>query len=212
VNFFKPSFNPCKYFNPKFQRMAAELGEHATFLQVDCEHYRMRKWARVEENVTQFPTFKFFQFGSELLQTIGTNETRMRQLILQHGKEAKDISTKKIKTLTTTQEFQNMKSVQERLLVIAYTAKSCFFSARSAPLLEEINTRMVKYADFARVDVDNPTFRQMCAEEDVTGTPSIRMYYNGKRVAGFAGCNGLEIRKVMDRILKDHHRAKPMEQ
>ena len=58
-----------------------------------------------------------------------------------------------------------MKSVQERLLVIAYTAKSCFFSARSAPLLEEINTRMVKYADFARVDVDNPTFRQMCSEE-----------------------------------------------
>ena len=126
-----------------------------------------------------------------------------------------------------------MKSVQERLLVIAYTAKSCFFSARSAPLLEEINTRMVKYADFARVDVDNPTFRQMCSEEvseiknltyskmslyvtsvnpvqDVTGTPSIRMYYNGKRVAGFAGCNGLEIRKVMDRILKDH-RAKTME-
>lgn len=34
VNFFKPSFNPCKYFNPRFQRMAAELGEHATFIQV----------------------------------------------------------------------------------------------------------------------------------------------------------------------------------
>ena len=58
-----------------------------------------------------------------------------------------------------------MKSVQERLLVIAYTSKSCFFSARSAPLLEEINTKMVKYADFARVDVENPTFRQMCSEE-----------------------------------------------
>ena len=63
----------------------------------------MRKWARVEENVTQFPTFKFFQFGSELLQTIGTNEQRMKQLIMQHGKEAKDISTKKIKNLTSTQ-------------------------------------------------------------------------------------------------------------
>ena len=72
-------------------------------IKVDCEHYRMRKWARVEENVTQFPTFKFFQFGSELLQTIGTNEQRMKQLIMQHGKEAKDISTKKIKNLTSTQ-------------------------------------------------------------------------------------------------------------
>ena len=66
----------------------------------------MRKWARVEESVTQFPTFKFFQFGSELLQTIGTNERRMRQLILQHGKEAKDISTKKIKNLHSPQGKQ----------------------------------------------------------------------------------------------------------
>ena len=74
----------------------------------------MRKWARVEENVTQFPTFKFFQFGSELLQTIGTNETRMRQLILQHGKEAKDISTKKIKTLTSTRGFIYLKKLKNK--------------------------------------------------------------------------------------------------
>lgn len=37
----KPSFNPCKYFNPKFQRMAAELGEHATFLQVSSNTNRI---------------------------------------------------------------------------------------------------------------------------------------------------------------------------
>ena len=70
---------------------------------VDCEHYKMRKWARVEENVTQFPTFKFFQYGSELLHTIGTNEARLRQLVMQHGKEARDISTKKIKNLKSIQ-------------------------------------------------------------------------------------------------------------
>ena len=64
-----------------------------------------------------------------------------------------------------TLEFQNMKSVQERLLVVAYTSNKCFFSARSAPLLEEINTKMVKYADFARVNVDSPTFRSLCSEE-----------------------------------------------
>ena len=34
VNFYKPSFNPCKYFNPYFEKMAAELGEYATFLNV----------------------------------------------------------------------------------------------------------------------------------------------------------------------------------
>ena len=34
VNFYKPSFNPCKYFNPYYEKMAAELGEYATFLNV----------------------------------------------------------------------------------------------------------------------------------------------------------------------------------
>ena len=32
------------------------------------------------------------------------------------------------------------------------------------------------------------------------------MYYNGKRVAGFAGINGIEIKKVMDNILKEYRK------
>lgn len=58
-----------------------------------------------------------------------------------------------------------MKTVQERLLVVAYTSQKCFFSARAAPVLEDINTKMVKYADFCRVDVDNPKMKSLCSEE-----------------------------------------------
>ena len=71
-----------------------------------------------------------------------------------------------------------MKSVQERLLVVAYTSNKCFFSARSAPLLEEINTKMVKYADFARVNVDSPTFRSLCSEEVRGGFPGTELATN----------------------------------
>ena len=45
VNFYKPSFNPCKYFNPYFEKMAAELGEYATFLNVS-QKFKMPIFAK----------------------------------------------------------------------------------------------------------------------------------------------------------------------
>ena len=34
VNFYQASFNPCKYFNPKFAKLAADMSQYARFVQV----------------------------------------------------------------------------------------------------------------------------------------------------------------------------------
>ena len=34
VNFYQSSFNPCKYFNPKFAKLAADMSQYARFVQV----------------------------------------------------------------------------------------------------------------------------------------------------------------------------------
>ena len=34
VNFYQSSFNPCKYFNPKFAKLAADMNQYARFVQV----------------------------------------------------------------------------------------------------------------------------------------------------------------------------------
>ena len=36
VNFYQASFNPCKYFNPKFAKLAADMNQYARFVQVSC--------------------------------------------------------------------------------------------------------------------------------------------------------------------------------
>ena len=35
VNFYQSSFNPCKYFNPKFAKLAADMSQYARFVQVN---------------------------------------------------------------------------------------------------------------------------------------------------------------------------------
>ena len=44
VNFYQSSFNPCKYFNPKFAKLAADMSQYARFVQVSSfwttGHYR----------------------------------------------------------------------------------------------------------------------------------------------------------------------------
>ena len=44
VNFYQSSFNPCKYFNPKFAKLAADMSQYARFVQVSpfriTGHYR----------------------------------------------------------------------------------------------------------------------------------------------------------------------------
>lgn len=200
VNFYQTSFNPCKYFNPKFAKLASEMAQYARFVQVDCEYENMRRWASDSEDIRVFPSFKFYMNGRELLHIIGTNEIRMRGLIKQHAVQNQDIATKKIRDLRTPSDYNQMINTGDKLVIVYYYSKKCLLCDRAQPILEDICTDFFRDAEFGMVDVDKPQFRNICMEQDVTGTPCIRFYSGGRKVAGFAGICGYEIRKMIEKF------------
>jgi len=200
VNFYQSSFNPCKYFNPKFAKLAADMSQYARFVQVDCEYPRMQKWASESEEIRVFPSFKFYLNGRELLHIIGTNEIRMRGLIKQHAVQNQDIATKKVRDLRTVAEFNQLINQTDKLVVVSYYSKKCLICDRAQPILEDVGTQFYRDAEFAMIDVDKPQFKSLCLEQDVTGTPCIRLYLGSRKVAAFAGICGYEMRKMIEKF------------
>jgi thioredoxin-like negative regulator of GroEL len=128
---------------------------------------------------------------------------RMKHLIKQHMQQ-KEIGTRKIRDLHNMSEFNsainatNSSGTGGRLVVVNYYSKKCIFSDRSFPILEDICTDYFKEIDFVSVDVDNPLFKTILWQQDITGTPSIRFFISGRLIAGFSGLYEAELRRMID--------------
>jgi len=68
VDFWAPSCQPCRMFEPVLHQIALEIGNEIDFYKVNGDEELN---IMVPYNITGFPTFILFQNGEEILREIG---------------------------------------------------------------------------------------------------------------------------------------------
>lgn len=79
VDFWAPSCQPCRMFEPVLKEVAQELSEKFEFYKVNGDE---ELDVMVPYNITGFPTFILFQNGEEILREIGAGKSKQEFIYL----------------------------------------------------------------------------------------------------------------------------------
>lgn len=96
----------------------------------------------------------------------------------------------------SNEEYNTIKSVQNKLVVVDFSATWCGPCKRIAPRFEALSNQFTDVS-FVHVDVDR--FRDHDDVKSVSGVPHFKFFKNGQLLAQFSGANE---QKLVDLLSK----------
>lgn len=201
VKFFAPWCGHCQKLAPTWDTLATSVSqETATIAKVDCTQHRT---LCNEFEVKGYPTLLWIKDGksvekyqgSRTLEDLKSFVERMKgnaKSDNQGAKEEKAAVVSSSVLVLTESNFET--SIESGFALVKYYAPWCGHCKRLAPTWEELGAKFAGNSDIkiAKVDCTDGSNRQLCANQEVKGFPTIFLYSNGVKLEEYDGNRSLD--------------------
>lgn len=220
VMFYAPWCGHCQRLAPTWEQLAEMLNEDDSNIRIDKIDCTTDAKICSEQDVTGYPTLKFFKIGGEeAVRFKGTRDlptlTNFINEQLRQGDESaqSDIVASHESPLKELHEENFDAIVEKGKVFVKFYAPWCGHCQRLAPTWLDLAKAMEFNEEVTIAKIDCTEYRGICSTHDVKGYPTLLWFENGQKAGKYSGDRSLEdLKNYVNQMAGDKIQAKKAEQ